>query len=152
MAKFIPYFAGVMVLLFVGGVKAGENDQIYDSHSFDRMIIKNRARLQKEHGAYEDTAVYQYCDDRDIQREIKEQSNNKGGRIDLCTVNIDGNTKQKKVRVAVETNREIVVNDAEEVNIGTIDVNTQRGRTSGLDIGTYDSTRGGITVRGRYGQ
>lgn len=145
--------ATVVALFCVASALAEEDQgQVYDSHNFDRTVIKNRARLQEQSGAYKDTAEYKYCDDKEIEKEMKEQAGRKDGRVDLCTGHVDANNQQKKVRVAVDTNKEIVVNNAKEVNIGTVDVDTKRGGGRGVDVSTFGREGGGITVKGRYGQ
>lgn len=142
----ILYLAIVMVLSCTGSVGAFEDDEedfkVYDSHTFERQMIKNRARLQENSDAYKDTAIYQYCDDKEVAKQLK------SGSTDICTAKVDGNTRQKKVLVAVDTDKDIVV-QGDKFNIGTVDVDSKKGGATGKNIGSYVKTKD-ITVKGRF--
>lgn len=116
--------------------------------SFNRMKVKNRAKLQEERGYYKDR-VYKYVDDKDIDNAIRNRTN---GKVEVGVVKIKRNSRIRSVDVIVDSKKKIKVNRRSGVSptrntalrIGVVEVG-KRSRVK--SIKTQVNARKGIEVR-----
>ncbi|MEO5376300.1 MAG: hypothetical protein H7832_00725 [Magnetococcus sp. DMHC-6] len=118
MQKIFVQFATILsvIVLTSGSLLAG---------SLQGNLIKQREEMQKNSGAYGDTS-YQYCDDKEINEQIRQTKQAGGKTYNLCNQTIDNNNNKKKIVNYVDTNKEIKINklagEDPDVNVGQVDV------------------------------